>query len=45
MVRHQHRQPGITEHDLVAGHHTPEDQPAAIADTIATWLKQNVAGI
>lgn len=28
----------IAEHDLVAGHHTPEDQPDAFAATLAGWL-------
>ncbi|HET6501915.1 MAG TPA: hypothetical protein VFG87_14240 [Amycolatopsis sp.] len=31
----------IAEHDLVAGHHTPEDQPDAIATTIAAWLNKH----
>ncbi|GHF08695.1 hypothetical protein GCM10017786_48130 [Amycolatopsis deserti] len=28
----------IVHHDLVAGHHTPEDQPEALAATLAAWL-------
>lgn len=31
----------VAEHDYVAGHHTPEDQPAAIATSIATWLDKH----
>jgi haloalkane dehalogenase len=31
----------IAEHDLVAGHHTPEDQPEAIATAIASWLDKH----
>jgi haloalkane dehalogenase len=31
----------IAEHDLVAGHHTPEDQPEAMAATIASWLDKH----
>ncbi len=31
----------IAEHDLVAGHHTPEDQPDAIATTIAAWMDKH----
>jgi len=29
------------EHDLIAGHHTPEDQPDAIATAIAAWLDKH----
>ncbi|MEV5297271.1 alpha/beta fold hydrolase [Amycolatopsis methanolica] len=28
----------IVHHDLPAGHHTPEDQPEALAATLAAWL-------
>ncbi|HEY0816998.1 MAG TPA: haloalkane dehalogenase [Pseudonocardia sp.] len=31
----------IADHDLVAGHHTPEDQPEAIATAIASWLDKH----
>jgi haloalkane dehalogenase len=31
----------IAEHDVIAGHHTPEDQPDAIAATLATWLDKH----
>lgn len=31
----------IADHDLVAGHHTPDDQPEAVAAAIATWLDQH----
>jgi haloalkane dehalogenase len=31
----------VAEHDLVAGHHTPEDQPQAIAAAIASWLDEH----
>jgi haloalkane dehalogenase len=31
----------IAEHDLVAGHHTPEDHPEAIAAAIASWLDKH----
>jgi haloalkane dehalogenase len=31
----------IAEHELVAGHHTPEDQPEAIAAAIAAWLDKH----
>lgn len=31
----------ITEHDLIAGHHTPEDHPEVIAKTLTTWLAKN----
>lgn len=31
----------IVEHDVVAGHHTPEDHPGVIATTIATWLDKH----
>jgi haloalkane dehalogenase len=31
----------IAGHDLVAGHHTPEDQPEAIAAAIASWLDKH----
>ncbi|WP_212612899.1 hypothetical protein [Pseudonocardia hierapolitana] len=31
----------IAEHELVAGHHTPEDQPAAIATAIASWMDEH----
>jgi haloalkane dehalogenase len=31
----------VAEHDLVAGHHTPEDQPQAIATAIASWLDKH----
>lgn len=31
----------IAEHDLVAGHHTPEDQPDVIATTIAAWMDKH----
>src|SRR5882757_169766 len=31
----------IAEHDVIAGHHTPEDQPDAIATTLATWLDKH----
>jgi haloalkane dehalogenase len=29
------------EHELVAGHHTPEDQPDAIATAIAAWMDKH----
>ncbi|HET6291719.1 MAG TPA: haloalkane dehalogenase [Kribbella sp.] len=28
----------VAHHELVAGHHTPEDQPAAISATLTAWL-------
>ncbi|WP_188197318.1 haloalkane dehalogenase [Nonomuraea sp. SYSU D8015] len=28
----------ITEHDAIAGHHTPEDQPLAIAAAVTEWM-------
>ncbi|MEV6862946.1 haloalkane dehalogenase [Streptosporangium subroseum] len=31
----------IAEHELVAGHHTPEDQPGAIAAAIAAWADRH----
>ncbi|AXB42572.1 haloalkane dehalogenase [Amycolatopsis albispora] len=31
----------IVAHDLVAGHHTPEDQPEAVAATITAWLDKH----
>ncbi|WP_431923247.1 haloalkane dehalogenase [Amycolatopsis tucumanensis] len=31
----------IVHHDLPAGHHTPEDQPAAIAATLSAWLDRH----
>jgi hypothetical protein len=31
----------IAEHDLIAGHHTPEDQPDAIATALAAWLDKH----
>ncbi|UJW30141.1 haloalkane dehalogenase [Saccharothrix sp. AJ9571] len=31
----------LAHHDLVAGHHTPEDQPEAVAAAIATWLDEH----
>ncbi|ASO20021.1 haloalkane dehalogenase [Actinoalloteichus hoggarensis] len=31
----------IAEHPLVAGHHTPEDQPDAIAASLAAWLDRH----
>lgn len=31
----------VAEHELVAGHHSPEDQPAAIATTIASWMDKH----
>jgi haloalkane dehalogenase len=31
----------IADHDLVAGHHTPEDQPDVIATTIAAWMDKH----
>jgi haloalkane dehalogenase len=31
----------IADHDLVAGHHTPEDQPDAIATAITSWLDKH----
>ncbi|MFI6024928.1 haloalkane dehalogenase [Amycolatopsis magusensis] len=31
----------LAHHDLVAGHHTPEDQPEAIAAILATWLDEH----
>ena len=31
----------IAEHDVVAGHHTPEDQPDAIAATLASWMDKH----
>ncbi|WP_328450847.1 alpha/beta fold hydrolase [Amycolatopsis sp. NBC_00438] len=30
----------VAHHPLPAGHHTPEDQPAAIARTLASWLSR-----
>jgi haloalkane dehalogenase len=31
----------IAEHDVIAGHHTPEDQPELIATTVASWLDKH----
>ncbi|GAA2815988.1 haloalkane dehalogenase [Saccharopolyspora taberi] len=31
----------IVHHEVVAGHHTPEDQPEAIGTTIASWLDRH----
>jgi haloalkane dehalogenase len=31
----------VAEHDLIAGHHTPEDQPVAITDAIVSWLQKH----
>ena len=31
----------IAHHDLVAGHHAPEDHPAAVADSISAWLDKH----
>ncbi|WP_280491816.1 haloalkane dehalogenase [Nocardia asiatica] len=31
----------IAEHDLIAGHHTPEDRPEAIATAITSWLDKH----
>lgn len=31
----------VDRHDLVAGHHTPEDQPAAIAASVSGWLDRH----
>lgn len=31
----------IADHDVVAGHHTPEDQPDAIAATLASWMDKH----
>ena len=31
----------IAEHDLVAGHQTPDDQPEAVAAAIALWLDEH----
>jgi len=31
----------VDRHDLVAGHHTPEDQPAAIAASVGAWLDRH----
>jgi hypothetical protein len=31
----------LAEHELIAGHHTPEDQPEAIAAAIAAWLDKH----
>ncbi|MFD1933168.1 haloalkane dehalogenase [Nonomuraea mangrovi] len=31
----------IDRHDGVAGHHTPEDQPLAIASAVATWADRH----
>ncbi|WP_214409294.1 haloalkane dehalogenase [Sphaerisporangium fuscum] len=31
----------IVHHDGVAGHHTPEDQPAAIAASLAGWMDKH----
>ncbi len=31
----------IAEDDLIAGHHTPEDRPEAIATAIASWLDEH----
>jgi haloalkane dehalogenase len=31
----------IADHELVAGHHTPEDQPEAIATAIVAWLAKH----
>lgn len=28
----------IADHELVAGHHTPEDHPEAIATAVASWM-------
>ncbi len=28
----------VAEHDVVAGHHTPEDRPGEIATSVAAWL-------
>jgi haloalkane dehalogenase len=30
----------VVHHPVVAGHHTPEDQPGLIASTLAAWLPQ-----
>jgi haloalkane dehalogenase len=34
----------VVHHPVVAGHHTPEDQPELIAQTLARWLADVVAG-
>lgn len=31
----------IADHDLVAGHQTPDDQPEAVAAAISTWLDEH----
>jgi haloalkane dehalogenase len=31
----------IAEHNLIAGHHTPEDQPEAIATAVVSWLDKH----
>ena len=31
----------ITQHDAVAGHHTPEDQPLAIAAAVKDWIAKH----
>jgi haloalkane dehalogenase len=31
----------IAEHDAVAGHHTPEDQPLAIAAAVSEWISKH----
>jgi haloalkane dehalogenase len=30
----------VVHHPVVAGHHTPEDQPSLIASTVTSWLAQ-----
>jgi len=34
----------VVHHPVVAGHHTPEDQPELIAKTLARWSADVVAG-
>ncbi|MFG1640863.1 alpha/beta fold hydrolase [Amycolatopsis sp. NPDC049252] len=34
----------VVHHPVVAGHHTPEDQPDLIAQTLATWLRSDLDG-
>ncbi|MEV6227045.1 haloalkane dehalogenase [Saccharopolyspora shandongensis] len=31
----------IAHHELVAGHHTPEDHPGAIATAVASWMDEH----
>ncbi|MEA5366872.1 alpha/beta fold hydrolase [Amycolatopsis sp., V23-08] len=35
----------VVHHDVVAGHHTPEEQPGPIAETLAGWLVPPSGGV